>query len=239
VRRRLFGLLVVAAGAVAVAALTAGAASKVTTHECRGLQVCVKVAGPWVVVPSGLGVPRRPVEFQLSCPKGYIAGGLDAELSDRAIDVWFLGKVGAPVNPGVTTGRAVVFTATYVGSGARTPSFRPHLGCMPGSGGGRIQTAVTYPLGAPTVRHVKTVHVSSPAQRVTVGCGKRERLIEASHALAFAGSKPPDAPTVASLSGAQSVQGRRVTALARLQPASAQAATGAVVQVTAVCTGLK
>jgi hypothetical protein len=235
VRRRLLWLLVLPAAAVAAGtALTAGAAPAVVTHECRGLQVCVKIAGPWVVVPAARGVPRRPVEFQLSCPRGYIVGGLDAELSDRAIDVWFLGKVGAPVNPGVTTGRAVVFTATYVGSRAATPSFRPHLGCMPGSGGGRIQTAVTYPLGTPTVRHVKTVRVSSPTQKVTASCGKRERLVAATHALGFLGAQPPDALAVASLSGAQSVQGRRVTALAHLQ-----APVPAIVQVSAVCTGLK
>jgi hypothetical protein len=197
----------------------------------------VKVAGPWVVVPSALGVPRVPVEFQLSCPKGYIVGGLDAELSDRAIDVSFVGKVGAPVNPGVTTGRAVVFTAVYVGSDPRTPSFRPHLGCMPGSGGGRIQTAVTYPLGAPTVRHVKTVRLSSPTQRVTTSCGKHERLIAASHALAFLGSKPPEAPAVASLTGAQAVQGRRVTA--SVHNGATLLGARAVVQVSAVCTGLR
>jgi hypothetical protein len=235
VRRRLLWLGGLAAAAVAAGVtLTAGAAPAVVTHECRGLQVCVKIAGPWVVVPASRGVPRKPVEFQLSCPKGYIVGGLDAELSDRAIDVWFLGKVGAPVNPGVTTGRAVVFTATYVGSRTAAPSFRPHLGCMPGSGGGRIQTAVTYPLGAPTVRHVKTVNVTASPQSVTVSCGKRERLVAASHAIGFRGSSPPDAAAVGGLTGSQTVQGRRVTAVARLEsPARA------IVQVTAVCTGLK
>ena len=71
------------------------------------------------------------VQYQLTCPRGYIVGGLDAELTDRAIDVWFLGASGSPVAPGRTTSRTVVFVATYVGIGARAPTFRPHAGCIP------------------------------------------------------------------------------------------------------------
>ena len=56
------------------------------------------------------------------CPRGYVAAGLDAELSHCAIDVGFLGPIGAPVTPGVATARAVVFFASYVGGGtARVP----------------------------------------------------------------------------------------------------------------------
>jgi hypothetical protein len=82
--------------AVAVATLAVGAAPAASTpRECQGLMVCVPVKGPWVVVPTAQSVPRRQVEYQLSCPRGYVVGGLDAELSNRAIDVSFLGKVGA------------------------------------------------------------------------------------------------------------------------------------------------
>ena len=104
----------------AILAATAGlgASSAAATNECRGLQVCVRVAGPWVVVPSALTSPRPRVDFQLSCPRGYVVGGLDAELSDRALDVDFLGKLGSPVNPGVTTSNAALFRR-------RTPELRP------------------------------------------------------------------------------------------------------------------
>jgi hypothetical protein len=129
--RRLVLLLVAGAGVLALEASPASA-----TNECRGLPVCVRVAGPWVVVPAARVSPRPHVEYQLSCPRGFIVGGLDAELSDRAIDVAFLGNLGSPVGPGVTTSRSALFAATYVGALARTPTFRPHLGCLPTAGGG-------------------------------------------------------------------------------------------------------
>src|SRR5262249_39069738 len=80
--RSLLIALVTAIAAAAATAPVAGAA----TRECDGLQICVPIAGPWVVVPSA-GVKLRSVEFQLDCPRGYIVGGLDAELSVREIDI--------------------------------------------------------------------------------------------------------------------------------------------------------
>ena len=100
--------LIMAAAAALVLALPAGAA-----NECAGLQVCVPVAGPWVVVPAPTAVPRTRVEWQVTCPRNHVAGGLDARLSVRAIDVAFLGSLGSPVNPGISTSRSVVFVATY------------------------------------------------------------------------------------------------------------------------------
>ena len=61
----------------------AGARPAHATDECRGLQICVRVHGPWVVVPSRLGSARAPVQFQLTCPRGFVVAGLDAQLSDR------------------------------------------------------------------------------------------------------------------------------------------------------------
>ena len=60
--------------------------------------------------------PDARVEYQLTCPRGHVVGGLDARLSVRGIDVSFLGRLGSPVNPGITTTRSAVFAATYVGS---------------------------------------------------------------------------------------------------------------------------
>src|SRR5439155_15061011 len=43
-------------------------------HECDGLDVCVSVTGPWVVVPTGA---KTPTYYQLRCPRrGMIVGGL-------------------------------------------------------------------------------------------------------------------------------------------------------------------
>ena len=88
--------------ALAAASSASGAAK---TKECNGLQVCVPVIGPWVVVPTAAASVRPQTSFVLSCPKGYIVGGLDAELSSRALDVTFDARLGAP--PGVDDGVAV------------------------------------------------------------------------------------------------------------------------------------
>lgn len=228
-------LIALAGSALAVGVATAGA-----TNECRGLNVCVPVVGPWIVVPTGAGVPRPRVEYQLSCPKGYIVGGLDAELSDPAIDVGFLGALGAPVNPGITTSRDVVFVASYVGGAARAPSFRPHIGCMPSSGGGgRIPVArVVFPPGKPTVRRVRNVTLrSGGVQRVTQGCAGGERLVGAAHAIGFYTATPPSAPLVSNVTAVQSVrQGRVVVAV---RSGTALLGVRAVVQAAAVCAGGK
>ena len=226
---RAFAALVVLAAALAVAAPAGGA------NECDGLMVCVPVAGPWVVVPTSGGVPRPQVEFQLTCPRGHVVGGLDARLSDRAIDVGFLGTLGSPVNPGISTSRAVVFVATYVGASARAPSFKPFIGCMPGAGGGsRVPTSASaFPPGRPTTRRVKTVRVRPGEATVTQRCTARERLVGASHAFGFATRTPPSASLVESLSADQAIRGREVVVKVRADAELAD--VRAVVQIHAVC----
>ena len=226
-------LIVLAASALAVGVAPAGA-----TNECRGLTVCVPVMGPWVIVPTGRGVPRPQVQYQLSCPKNFIAGGLDAELSDRAIDLSFLGAIGAPVNPGITTSRDVVFLGTYVGSSNPAPSFRPHLGCMPSSGGGgRIPTAAVYPPGKPTVRRVLNVTLIPfrTTERVVLGCQAGERLVAAAHAVGFYTAGPPGPALASSVSVAQVVRAGRV--VATIHFTATLDGMRAVVQVEAVCAG--
>lgn len=224
-------LLVLAVGAVLVAVPSAAGA----TRECDGHQVCVPVAGPWVLVPSGSGARRPGVEYQLTCPRGYVVGGLDAELSHRAIDIRFLGTLGSPVNPGISTARSAVFSATYVGAVARAASFRPRVGCIPAAGGGqRVPTsAAVFPPGEPVVRRVKVVRVRPGTTTVVQACRARERLVGGSHALAFQRQAPPGPSLAGTVSGAQSVRGGRVVVTVR-----ADAELGgvrAVVQVHALC----
>lgn len=225
--------------AVAAATLAAGAGPAGATNECRGLQVCVRVAGPWVVVPARLGTPRTVVQYQLSCPRGFIVGGLDAELSDRAIDVDFLGLLGSPVNPGTTTSRTVVVRGVYTGASTRTPTFRPHIGCIPAAGGGsgpvpfRIPQA--FPPGQPTIRRVRNVRVHAGVVRAVAACGAGERLISGWHAVGFYTAAAPSAALVRSVSASQSLRGERVEARARAD-ASARGVR-AVLQVGAVCGG--
>src|SRR5262249_44887715 len=145
--------LVLLVGAAVGAGLAAPAGA---TNECRGFRVCAPVAGPWVVVPTATTFPRPRVQYELSCPKGFVVGGLDAELTDRGIDVSFQALLGSPINPGITTKRTALFTAMSVAGPVRTATFRPHIGCLPGSGGGsRIPTvAHVVPPGHPAIRRV-------------------------------------------------------------------------------------
>ncbi len=229
---------ILAVAAVGAAVLAAGAAPAGATDECDGLQVCVPVAGPWVVVPATQSVPRPRVEYRLSCPRGYTAGGVDAELSIPPIDIGFLGALGSPVNPGVTTSRAVVFLASYVGGPARgrVPSFKPHVGCMPSSGGGRTLTSarVVRP-GKPTVRHVTTIRVYPGVQAKTLVCSRNERLIAATHAVGFYASKPPGARLAGAVKVEQQVGAGAV--LIQVRASTAMATVSTVVQVSLVCAG--
>jgi hypothetical protein len=230
--------ILVPAAALACA-LAGGVGSAGATNECRGLNPCVPVAGPWVLVDVGTRVPRPQVQYQLRCPQGFIVGGVDAELTDRRIDVAFLGRSGSPVTPGVTTTRTMVFVASYVGSGATAPSFRPHIGCIRARGGGtRVPTAVSavVPPGEPTVRRVKTVRVVPGAQRQIVqSCRADERLVAAYHARAVFGRTPPSASIAANLSATRRISGNRVVVSAR--GGSELRGVRAVIQVSAVCAG--
>jgi hypothetical protein len=237
VRRLLVPLVLAAAGS----ALAVGVGPAQATNECRGLLVCVKVAGPWVIVPAARTAPRPRVEYQLSCPRGFVVGGLDAELSDRAIDITFLGKLGSPVGPGVTTQRAVLFTATYTGSGRSATSFRPHLGCLPSSGGGggpvpyRASASAAVPPGDPTVRRVRTAHLRPGTTRVRQGCGGGELLVSGWHAVGFYTARPPDGALAASVTTTRLVRDGRVSVVARV--GTAAFGVRADLQVGAVCGG--
>jgi hypothetical protein len=203
--------------------------------------VCVRVAGPWVVVPRGARAPRPRVQFQLSCPRGYVIGGFDAELTNRGIDVSFAGKLGSPVGPGVTTERAALFVASYVGPNTATgaASFRPHLGCLPASGGGggpvpyRPNTVV--PPGEPTIRRVRSVRLHPGTVRAVQACGPGELLVGGWNAVAFFTAKPPTEELIAAVATRQTIRGGRVSVVARAGPAIA--GVRAVVQVGAVCAG--
>jgi len=235
--KRLVLLLAVGSSAV----LAVGARPARATNECRGLMICVRVAGPWVVVPRGTRAPRRKVQFQLSCPRGYVIGGMDAELTNRGIDISFDGKLGSPVGPGVTTSRAAVFVASYVGPDTATgpASFRPHLGCLPASGGGSgpvpYRPNPVVPPGEPTIHRVRTLRLHPGTVRGSQACGGGELLVSGWSAVAFYTAKPPTAELISSVATAQTIRGARVSVVARAGPAVG--GVRAIVQVGAVCAG--
>jgi hypothetical protein len=220
----------VVACAVACAALAAAAPAGATS-ECRGLMVCVPITGPWVLTPA-----NEQVEFQLSCPRRFIVGGLDAELTDRSIDVTFMGGLGSPVNPGVTTTGDAVFLGRFVGTRAAAASFRPHIGCVPSNGGGqRVPTAYhAFPPGKPTIRIVKELPVAPGITRkLTLGCAPRDHLASATHAVAFYMPQPPTAALAQAVTVKRTVRSGRVQVTAR--GTDALRGVHAVVQVDLVC----
>jgi hypothetical protein len=191
----------------AVAAVCAVVASPAAaTNECKGLMVCVPIAGPWVLAAPG------QVQFQLTCPKNFIVGGLDAELSSRGIDIGFVGSLGSPVNPGVTTSKEAVFLGRLVRGRDPAPAFRPHIGCVPAQGGGaRVPTAYhAFAPGKPSMRRVTQLVVGTGGSRtVTRHCARGEHLVAATHAVAFA--TPPTAAEARSVHVVQRVAGGIVT----------------------------
>jgi hypothetical protein len=228
-------LVALAAAGVAVVAAFAGPAG--ATNECRGFQVCAPVAGPWVVVPTATTVPRPSVQYQLACPKGFIVGGLDAELTDRNIDVTFEALLGSPVNPGISTRRAALFTGRAVSGPVRAASFRPHIGCIPSAGGGgRIPTvAHIVPPGHPSSRHAWNLRLHPGLETVRKTCSGGETLVSASHAVGFYGKTPPSATLIAAVRATQTVRNRRVTV--SIHAGSAVRHVRAVVQVLLTCAG--
>jgi hypothetical protein len=223
--------LIVTGGFVAAALLLAAPAG--ATNECRGLSPCIAIAGPWVVVPATSASLRVKAQFELACPRGWIVGGTDAELTDRAIDLAFFGGSGSPVAPGITTSRTILFAAGYAGTSSREPTFRPHIGCIPATGGGRrTPTAVTavFPPGAPTERRVVNARVSG-TRRVVAACHADERLVDWYASRAFDTQSPPSPALVAGLSVAARAAGRAAVAVARATRGQG------IVQVGAVCAG--
>ncbi len=214
----------VAACAAAVAVPPAGA-----TTECRGLQVCVPVAGPWVVASPGR------VEFQLSCPQRFVVAGLDAELTTRGIDVGFVGGLGSPVNPGITTTRDAVFLGRLVRGGDAASSFRPHIGCVPASGGGRrTPTAFhAFPPGRPVTRRVVELVVRPGTTTRSGRCARNERLVALTHAVGFYGDAPPTVSLVRAVRASHRVHNG--IAVLTVRAGAAVAGTRTVVQLDLVC----
>ena len=209
--------LVMCAAAIAAAPAGAGA-------ECRSLPVCVPVAGPWVLAGT------HEVEFQLACPRKFVIGGLDADISVRDISIGFRGSLGAPINPGITTSTSVVFLARVLRPASRVPSFRPRIGCIPGSGGQRTPTAV----GARAPGRTATALAVLPGiHHFVVHCPAKQRLAQATHAIAFYLAMPPSAQLAGSVSVAQSVRDGRVYVTVRGAPELH--GVHAIVQVDLLC----
>jgi hypothetical protein len=175
---------IVAALAVVVAWPATGGAA----NECKGIVVCIPVIGPWVYVQRG-----APAEYLITCPTGAVVGGLDAMATSAAVHVDFVGQVGAPVSPGVTTTRNALIRGVLVRAPARAV-FQPSIGCIPTSGGGGRETTsarVVRP-GAPLERFAKNVTIHPGEASVGfVSCPKGETRTGEWSSIVFKTKAPP------------------------------------------------
>jgi hypothetical protein len=225
-------VLLVTLTAALVAA--AGASAAAIAGECRGLQTCVPIAGPWVRIPARTEAGAPEAVYLVTCPRNHVAGGTDALVADPSTDVSFRGATGSPVAPGITTERSVLFTGTYGGTAREPTSYRPLVGCVPTSGGGgRSQTA--YQPGRPIVREVLTVALARGRTKVvTLSCSNGGRLLGGVHSVGFVQRAEPSQPVLTSVSASHAVSRTRVVARATLA-ASAPAGVRARLQVHAIC----
>ena len=235
-------LRILALAGVAAAALVGGVGEAAAADECRGLQTCLPVPGPWVAIPAPTGTATSTVVWEMRCPlRGYIVAGIDARVTDRTIDVSFRGENGAPVAPGVTTGREVVFTAVYTGGPRRPTAFQPFIGCIPTSGGGArgetgLKRAAAFPPAKPIERRVVARRlVSGASTRVVGGCPAGSRLLGAAHAYGFRIGNEPGATLLRAVRTRQTVTARRVSVVATVA-ASVPQGLPIELQLHALCT---
>jgi hypothetical protein len=227
----------VAASIALVVALLVGAAPSRAADECKGLKICIPIAGPWVAIPAPGGI-ERTTSWKLICPKG-IVGGVDARASEQAVAVEFPGRLGSPVNPGITTTSSLVFHGTYAGTTPRATSYEPFIGCIPTAGGGRRtrtsfqRTSAVKPGEPITVRIASLEVLPGRLGRATLRCRAGERLLGSSHSV---GLYTLAVPSRAQLAAVHVIRVRRgekilVSATRRGLPTGMRA----VVQVQAEC----
>lgn len=220
------GSLVAALAFAAVLAPAGGA-----TNECRGIRACIRVAGPWVIVPA-----RGKAMYLLTCPGGRsVVGGLDAQVTSRDVRIGFDGRLGAPVAPGATTTRYALFRAVSVSG--RVQAFQPLLGCVPLQGGGGRSTVSAFvtPPGPPLeYRSRITVLAPGSVAFAKVACAAKERIAGSWHALAFRTKTPPSLLNASFLRATRAVVGKRVVVTASASDALSIDAH-AIVQAGAEC----
>ena len=212
-----------------------GASPAAATNECRGLQVVRSRRRPVGGRARRRSRPATRVEYQLSCPRGYVVGGLDAELT-RPRDRHRLPREARQPGRAGRDDRALgVFRATYIGSCAARPSFRPHIWVASAAAGGGsgpvpysrpvvVPARESRPFGgsAPCASARDSVRASSRRAAPASGSSRRWHAIGVLH-----DARPPSAALIQSVSATRSVQRRpRRSARARQRRGSARRARG-------------
>ncbi|MGH3001062.1 MAG: hypothetical protein ACRDM1_00065 [Gaiellaceae bacterium] len=217
----------IAALALAAALAPAGSA----TNECHGITACIRVPGPWVLVP-----PRATVRYLLACPGGRsVVGGVDAQVTSRDVRVGFEGRIGAPVQPGITTTRYALFRAVSISR--RPQAFQPLLGCIPTQGGGGRSTvsARISPPG-PSLEFRSRIVIINPGELrfAKISCKPAEQLAGSWDAIAFRVKKPPRLQSGSLVNVTRRISGKQVVVTAAATD-GLSIDVRAVVQVGAEC----
>jgi hypothetical protein len=221
-------IVVTALAALGLLAASAHAA----TNECRGITACIRVPGPWVLVPAG-----GKAEFLLSCPKGRaVVGGLDALATSRGVRVGFDARIGSPVSPGVSTTTYALFRAVSLSK--RNEVFQPRLGCIPLQGGGgrsTVSARVVTPVG-PALELRSRIVIIGPGQLkfAKVSCKPNEKLVDSWQATAFRVKNPPSIGSGTLVHVTRTMSGKQVVVTATATD-GLSIDVHAVVQVGAVC----
>jgi len=200
-----------AAVVIALACAAAFAPASGASNECRGIQACIRVAGPWVVVPA-----RGKAAYLLTCPGGRsVVGGLDALVTSRDVRLGFDGRLSAPVQPGSTTTRYALFRAVSLSN--KVQAFQPLLGCVPLQGGGGRSTVSAYvtPPG-PSLEYRSRISVLAPGSVgfAKVSCTATERIVGSWQALAFRTKEPPNLDNASRVNASTVVIGKKVVVTA-------------------------
>ena len=205
--------------ALALTAALVGVAPASAAGECKGLKVCIPVAGPWVVIPAPSGASSSAL-WQLVCPEGVVAG-VDALASETDVTVGFAGRIGSPVNPGITTAASIVFTGTYTGRPHRVTAYQPFIGCI-ASGGAGSHTPMafvrTHPVrpGEPITTRARTLEVEDGTlARARLTCKRGERLLGSTHSVGLYTSGAPSRAEIASVHVIAVRHGRQILVSAR------------------------
>jgi hypothetical protein len=225
--RALLAAVVVALAVAASFAPVGGA-----TNECHGIQSCIRVPGPWVVVPA-----HGTTQYLLSCPGGKsVVAGLDAQVTSRDVRIDFVGRLGAPVQPGATTTRYALFRA--VSTSPRAQLFQPLLGCVPTQGGGgrsTVSARTVSPPGQSLEFRSRIVVIGPGTVRFgRVACKPSERLVGAWHSVAFRTKQPPPVSNSVFVKASHVIVGKKVVVTASAGDALS-IDVHAIVQVGAEC----
>ena len=220
-------LAFVAALAVAAAFAPVGSA----TNECHGIPSCIRVPGPWVIVPA-----HGTAGYLLTCPDGRsVVGGLDAQATHATCAS--RSTAGSARRSSRARRRPGTRSSTPSRCPAKRQAFQPLLGCIPTQGGGGRSTvsARVVPVGQPLEYRSRIVVVGPGDVKFgRVACQKTEKLVGAWHAIAFRTKQPPNLANVGLVSARHAIVGKKVVVTASSTDALSPDAH-AIVQVGAEC----